>query len=69
MSSPNTKDLRHDRIILLLLFALFLLAPPLLEWWAKDDAAWYLPYLIWLALIVPIFILQRRARRDPDDEL
>lgn len=50
-SSPVQK-VRRDRVILLTLFALFLFVSPFQSWWAADDSPWYLPYLIWLLLIV-----------------
>jgi O-antigen/teichoic acid export membrane protein len=49
-----------DRVILLFLFALFLLVSPLVGWWAGDDSPWYLPYLLWLLLIVlAAWVVQR----------
>lgn len=52
-----------DRVILLFLFALFLLVSPLLRWWAADDSPWYAPYLVWALIIFLTFVLQRlRAR-------
>ena len=55
-----------DRVIILFLFALFLLVSPLLGWWAADDSPWYLPYLLWLALIVLCAWLQLKERRRHD---
>jgi len=37
---------------------------PLLVWWASDDSPWYLPYLLWLVIIVLAAWLQRRKRTD-----
>ena len=56
---------RLDRVILLLLFALFLLVSPLVQWWAGDGSPWYLPFLLWGALI----LLARRIqpRRESHD--
>ncbi|MFQ5756864.1 MAG: hypothetical protein ACE5H7_12370 [Acidiferrobacterales bacterium] len=53
---------RLDRVILLFLFALFLLVSPLLGWWASDESPWYLPYLMWLVLIVLCAWLHVRVR-------
>ena len=52
----------YDRVILLLLLALFLLLSPIVEWWAADDSPWYAPYLLWALLIALTFWLQRRVR-------
>jgi hypothetical protein len=33
---------------------------PLVRWWAADDSPWYLPYLLWLLLIVlAAWVVQR----------
>jgi len=41
-----------DSIILLFLLAVFLLTSPFASWWSADDKPWYLPYLIWLGIIL-----------------
>lgn len=58
------REYTFDRVILLLLFALFLLLSPLIEWWAADDSPWYLPYLLWLVLIALGFAVQRHLQRN-----
>lgn len=63
MRLPNDHKLPIDRVILTFVLALFLLASPLLDWWARDTAPWYLPYLIWLLLIALTWALQRSAGR------
>jgi hypothetical protein len=56
---------RHvDRVVVLFLFALLLLASPLLGWWAADDSPWYLPYLLWLLVIMLAAWLHERYARD-----
>jgi hypothetical protein len=54
---------RFDRVILLALFAVVLFASPLTRWWSAIGAPWYLPYLLWLAVILAGFWLQRRTNR------
>jgi len=54
---------RFDRVILLALFALLLFASPLTRWWSAIDAPWYLPYLLWLAVILAGALLQLRNDR------
>jgi hypothetical protein len=53
----------YDRVILLLLLALFLLLSPIIDWWAADDSPWYSPYLIWGLLIGLTFRLRRYIDR------
>jgi hypothetical protein len=63
MHTPRDHESILDRVILLFLFALFLLLSPLLNWWAGDTSPWYSPYLIWALLIALTWLLQRKLRR------
>jgi hypothetical protein len=49
-----------DGTILLFLLALLVFLSPLTWWWASDRNPWYLPYVLWLALIGLMAWLQRR---------
>lgn len=49
--SPESSR-RYERTILLLLFVLFLFASPFTNWWAAELKLWYLPYLLWLLVIL-----------------
>lgn len=58
-------SVRHyDGVLFVLVVALFALAPPLVEWWATPDRPWYLPYLIWAAIIGAGLALRRTGRHD-----
>ena len=46
--------------IIVVLIALLLLLPPLLHLWTAQDNAWYTPYLVWFAVIVMSFVLQKK---------
>jgi hypothetical protein len=63
MPRNRDHDLQLDRVIILFLFALFLLLSPLVEWWAADDSAWYTPYLLWGLLIGLTWRLRKRLER------
>lgn len=54
-----------DSAILLFLAALVLFVSPFTDWWARDDGPWYLPYVLWLGLIVLIAVVV--LRRDSHD--
>ncbi len=64
MAQIRETDRQRDKVILLFAFALFLLVSPLLVWWASDESPWYLPYLLWLVIIVLAAWLQRGKRAD-----
>lgn len=63
MPSPHDQERFSDRVVLLLLLALFLLASPFKNWWAADESSWLAPYLIWGFIIALAFWLQRRLDR------
>ncbi len=52
-----------ERSILLLIAALFLFVTPVTLSWAHAGSAWYLPYILWLILIVWCAWGQIRASR------
>lgn len=56
---PNTGR-PIDSTLLLFAFALFLLVSPLVGWWASDHSPWYLPYLLWFAIIGLVAWAQQR---------
>ena len=41
----------RDRVVLLLLFALFLFASPFASWWASSGLPWHFPFILWGILI------------------
>ncbi|MDH5785556.1 MAG: hypothetical protein OEZ16_08105 [Chromatiales bacterium] len=68
MRDDSRHEPGHDRVILLLLFALFLLLSPLLAWWAADDSPWYAPYLVWALLIALTYMVRRHLTRKAEAE-
>lgn len=63
MNRQRESDQKLDRVIILFIFALFLLLSPIIRWWAADDSPWYGPYLLWGLLILLTYKLQRYLRR------
>lgn len=63
MRLPKDNEKAIDKVILLLLLALFLLVSPFMAWWANPAAPWYRPYLIWLLIIALTWWLARRNRQ------
>ena len=55
-----TSELRPTEItIVVLLIAILVLLPPLLSLWISPEVSWYLPYLVWLGIILLAYGLQR----------
>jgi hypothetical protein len=54
MPEPDQGSNLRDNTLLLGLFILLLFSSPLLAWWSTPGNAWYLPYLLWLAIILLI---------------
>ena len=63
MTTPTRPRVKLDRVILLFLFALFVLASPAVMLWASAENPWYLPYLLWLALIGLVAGMYGRGER------
>ena len=60
-----SSDLRPTEITLVvLLISSLVLLPPLLGLWFAPDSPWYLPYLIWLGIILLSYYLQRLLRKN-----
>lgn len=55
-----TSELRPAEItIVILLITLLILLPPLLRLWISPEVHWFVPYLVWLGIILMVFGLQR----------
>lgn len=56
----------RDLAAILGLLALWLFGFPVSVWWLLGTPAWYLPYLLWLGVILLAVLAQRwRSRRGP----
>jgi len=55
---------RHspEKSVLLALLAIFIFASPFTLWWGRSEAGWYIPYLLWLVIIVLGAIVARLDR-------
>ncbi|MCP4286835.1 MAG: UTP--glucose-1-phosphate uridylyltransferase [Gammaproteobacteria bacterium] len=52
----------YESTVLLLLFVLFLFASPFTYWWANNQHVWFLPYILWLLVILIGILLHVRFR-------
>ena len=60
MQQPDRESKRRDNTLLLGMFISFLFSPPLLAWWASPANVWYLPFLLWLGIILLIAWVHHR---------
>jgi len=59
-----TSDLRSTEItIVMVVVASLVLLPPLSTLWLGDHSPWFLPYLVWLGIILLSYWLQRLLRK------
>ena len=64
MPEPDQGSNLRDNTLLLGLFVLLLFSSPILAWWTAPTNVWYLPYLLWLGIILLIVWVHRR-RHEP----
>ena len=62
MARQPDSDQQKEHTLLLSLFALFLFASPFTVWWASGHQPWFIPYLLWLLIILLCFWLSIRYR-------
>lgn len=48
--------------MLLVLLALVLFASPAMFAWAQDDSPWYIPYVLWFAVIAALAWISHRRK-------
>ena len=64
MRETPPPDRQIDRTLALGLLILLLFSTPVMMWWTSPDSLWYLPYLLWLGVILSIAWVNRR-RHEP----
>lgn len=53
------------RLVFLLILAVYIFSPVIIEWWIDPHSVWYRPYIIWAVLIAVAIWLE--ARRGPNE--
>lgn len=53
-----------ENLLLVVGVALFLLASPFFDWWARPPRPWYLIYLAWAVIILLGYLGQRQSSDD-----
>ncbi|HEX7928560.1 MAG TPA: hypothetical protein VF678_13285 [bacterium] len=64
MRQVQTNAERLDRAVLVFLVGVLMFVSPFTFWWAANTRVWYLPYALWLVLIVLIAWVARRSHDD-----
>ena len=64
MHEPEQGSDLRDNTLLLGLFILLLFSSPILAWWAFPGNLWYLPYLLWLGIILLIAWVHHRRHES-----
>jgi hypothetical protein len=52
MRETSPPERLFDRTLALGLVILLLLSAPIMIWWTSQDSPWYVPYLLWLVIIL-----------------
>ncbi|MCP3688624.1 MAG: hypothetical protein GY784_09450 [Gammaproteobacteria bacterium] len=61
---PFVSESRPTEItVMVVIVALLILSPPILDLWGASDSPWYLPYGVWLGIIALSYLLQWILRR------
>lgn len=48
------------RVLLLLIPAIYMVLPLLIDSWQSMQTPWYIPYLVWSGIIILAFLIERR---------
>lgn len=53
------------RLVFLLILAIYVFSPVIMDWWIDPGSSWYRPYLIWFTIIVlAVWLEQRRDKHE-----
>lgn len=64
MRAPSANAKFLDLVLVIFVAAAFLFASPVHLLWMTPEAPWYVPYLIWLGVIVVTGVVHHRRHRD-----
>ncbi len=61
---PFVSESRPTEItVMVVIVAVLMLSPPILDLWVASDNLWYLPYGVWLGIITLSYLLQWILRK------
>ncbi len=64
MKQPRQKLRYLDAIMIVVLLAVLLFASPVIYLWTARQSPWYMPYLLWLAVIIAAALAARLRSRN-----
>lgn len=56
--------MQRHRLLLLLIPAIYLIGPMLVDWWLESRAPWYQVFIIWLIAVAGLVLLDKRREND-----
>jgi len=63
-SPSKSKSRPNEMTIIVVMITLMLLLPPIVVLWAFDGSYWLMPYLVWSAIILLSYFLQRHLNKN-----
>ena len=63
MSSFSSESRPTEITTIVVLIAILILLPPVLNLWGASSNVWYMPYLVWFGIILLSYWLQRILRK------
>lgn len=56
--------MQMHHLLMLLIPAVYLVMPMLVDWWLESHAPWYQLFIGWLILVLLLLLLDRRREND-----
>ncbi len=65
MARPPSNE-STDKSLVTALILLLIFATPFTSLWSRSELPWYVPYLLWLGVILLLLFSQRQKKKEPD---
>lgn len=52
------------RLVFLLVLAIYIFSPVIMDWWIEPGSVWYRPFLLWFGVIALSFWLDMRRNAN-----
>lgn len=64
MARPPSNE-STDKSLVTALILLLIFATPFTSLWSRSELPWYIPYLLWLGVILLLLFNQRKKKKEP----